>query len=146
MTTGKRLAVGIGIGLLTALRIAVGRPRAIRRARPYPQQARGVYRSGLAFGGSLGAGSMASDGCGPYCGGAGMIEGHIGAMLNPRLALMGDFFAAVRTWDDGYFTGTDLQRHLHHRCAVLGHRHHLAQGGRRARASAVRLRRLAGAG
>jgi hypothetical protein len=101
MTTGKRLVVGIGIALLTAL----GAASTAHAQYGYPTAPRGVYRSGLTFGGSLGVGSMVSDGCGPYCGGSGMIEGHIGGMLNPRLALMGDFFAAVHSWDDGYYTG-----------------------------------------
>src|SRR5262245_61034265 len=101
MTTGKRLVVGIGIGMLTVL----GSLSTAQAQYGYSGPPRGVYRAGLTFGGSLGAGAMQSTGCGPYCGGAGMIEGHLGGMLNPRLALMVDLFAAVHSWDDGYFTG-----------------------------------------
>jgi hypothetical protein len=68
-----------------------------------------MYRSGLVLGGSLGGGAISSDGCGPYCGSAGMFEGHIGGMLNPRLALMGDFWGGAHPWDDGIGTGTTYQ-------------------------------------
>jgi len=112
MTSGKRLALVFSFGLLatfgslSAAHAQYGAPRPYYGTPPAP---RGVYRSGLTFGGSLGLGAISSDGCGAYCGGAGMIEGHIGGMLNPRLALMGDFWGAAHRWDDGYGTGTTYQ-------------------------------------
>jgi hypothetical protein len=105
MTTGKRLVVGIGFALLTALGAA---PAQAQYGYPPPPPPRGVYRDGLTFGGSIGAGSISAENCGVYCGGSGMIEGHIGGMLNPRLALMGDFWSAGHPWDNGYGTGTTL--------------------------------------
>jgi hypothetical protein len=110
MTSGKRLAVAFGITLLTAFG-SVSAAQAQYAPRPYyaPPPPRGVYRSGLVFGGSIGAGATASSGCGVYCGGSGMIEGHLGGMLNPRLALVGDFFGSVHPWDDGIYTGQTYQ-------------------------------------
>jgi hypothetical protein len=63
-----------------------------------PPRGRGVYRDGLVIGGSLGFGgiSAADPGCGDLCGGVFAIEGHIGAMVNPRLALMADLWANLR--------------------------------------------------
>jgi hypothetical protein len=101
MTSGKRFAIAIGIGLLTAF----GSLSAAHAQYGYGAPPRGVYRQGLVIGASLGGGDMASQNCGPYCGGSGMIEGHIGGMLNPRLALMADLFAAIHPWDDGVYTG-----------------------------------------
>jgi hypothetical protein len=104
MTTGKRLVVGIGIALLTALGAAS--TAQAQYGYPPPPPPRGMYRNGLTFGGSLGVGTITATACGPYCGGSGMIEGHIGGMLNPRLALMGDLWGSIHSWDDGVFTGT----------------------------------------
>jgi len=110
MTSGRRLAVAIGIGLLTVFGSLSAAQAQYRGQRPYygppPMAPRGVYRHGLTLGGSIGGGAITSDGCGPFCGAAGMIEGHIGGMLNPRLALMGDFWGSAHRWDDGLGTGT----------------------------------------
>jgi len=109
MTSGKRLAVAVGIGLLTvfgslsAAHAQYGAPRPYYGAPPPP---RGVYRSGLVIGGSLGVGGIYAQDCGVYCGAAGMFEGHIGGMLNPRLALMGDLWGAIHAWEDIYGPGT----------------------------------------
>ena len=103
MTSGKRLAVAIGIGLLTVFG-SVSAAHAQYRARPYygppPSGPRGVYRSGLVLGGAIGPGVTSGPNCFSLCGFAGMGELHIGGMLNPRLALVGDVFAAARYWDD----------------------------------------------
>jgi hypothetical protein len=110
MTLGKRLAVAIGVALLTAFG-SLSAAQAQYAPRPYyaPPPPSGFYRSGLTFGGSLGVGGISSNGCGSYCGAAGMIEGHIGGMLNPRLALMADIWGTAHHWDDGYGTGTTYQ-------------------------------------
>jgi hypothetical protein len=109
MTSGKRLAVAAGIGLVTLFG-SLSAAEAQYRQRPYygaPPPARyGVYRDGLTLGGALGLGAILSDNCGPYCGAAGMFEGHIGGMLTPRVALMGDFWGSGHRWDDGAGTGT----------------------------------------
>ena len=39
--------------------------------------------------------------CGDVCGGGFSGEFHIGGMVNPRLALMGDFWGVFHPWDDG---------------------------------------------
>jgi hypothetical protein len=51
-----------------------------------------VYRRGLILGGAIGGGGISSKDCGDFCGGALALEGHIGAMLNPRFGIMGDFW------------------------------------------------------
>jgi hypothetical protein len=109
MTSRKRLAVALGIGLLTVFGSLSAAQAQYGAPRPYygpPPAARGVYRSGLVFGGSVGAGGIYAQDCDVYCGAAGMIEGHIGGMLNPRLALVGDFWGSVHPWEDLYGTGT----------------------------------------
>lgn len=59
---------------------------------PPPPPAYRMYRSGLIIGGALGFGGMSAYQCGDVCGFSGAGEFHIGGMLNPRLALMGDFW------------------------------------------------------
>jgi hypothetical protein len=59
-----------------------------------------MYREGLVLGFSLGGGTIATKDCPNVCGGAGMGEFHLGAMMNPRLALMGDFWLGARTFND----------------------------------------------
>jgi Outer membrane protein beta-barrel domain len=58
---------------------------------PPPPPRRGMYRDGLVLGVSLGLGNISAANCGDICGVGGALEFHIGGMLNPRLALMGDF-------------------------------------------------------
>ena len=102
VSSGKRVAVGVGIAML-ALMGSLSEAHAQYGAPPpyYPPPApRGVYRSGLILGGSLGAGSISAEACGTVCGAAFMGEVHIGGMLNPRLALMGDFWLGARGWSD----------------------------------------------
>lgn len=52
----------------------------------------GVYREGLIFGAALGFGQNDATDCGPECGGAIAFEFHIGGMVTPQLALVGDFW------------------------------------------------------
>jgi hypothetical protein len=106
MRSAKPLALAFGIALSTLLAGASSAQAQYGYPPPPPPPQRGMYRGGLTLGGSAGVGAISSQNCGPYCGGAGMIEGHIGGMLNPRLALMGDFWLGVHPWDDGYGTGT----------------------------------------
>src|SRR5262249_42977036 len=110
MTSRSRLAIGFCVGLLTlgaSLSSAhaqpaappprappppYGRPPGYGYPPPPPPPPRGMYREGLVLGFALGGGVIATKDCPNVCGGAGMGEFHIGAMMNPRLALMGDFF------------------------------------------------------
>jgi hypothetical protein len=60
---------------------------------PPPPPRMGVYRTGLFLGGSLGLGAItAADTCGDVCGFAGGLELHLGFMVAPRLALVGDLW------------------------------------------------------
>src|SRR6185369_13049751 len=77
---------------------------------PPPPPSRYVYRSGLVIGGSLGVGGIASsNNCGGDCGAAFAIEGHIGGMLNPRFALMGDFWLNAHSNPDPGVDSTTYQ-------------------------------------
>ena len=104
MTSGKRLAVAVGIGLLTVFGSVSAAHAQYRGQRPYygapPPAYSGVYRSGLTFGGSLGLGIIDGPNCTTVCGGAFMVAGHIGGMLNPRLALVGDAWLGARYFND----------------------------------------------
>jgi len=64
---------------------------------PPPPPPRGMYRHGLVIGGALGGAVIDAQDCGDVCGGSLSLEGHIGGMINPRLALMGDFWANIRS-------------------------------------------------
>ena len=57
---------------------------------PPPPRRYGVYRDGLVLGVGLGIGGISASDCGDTCGVAGALEMHLGGMINPRLALMGD--------------------------------------------------------
>jgi hypothetical protein len=118
MTSGKRLALALGIGIVTLLGSL---PAAqAQYAAPPPQYAppppyyppppppRGVYRGGLLIGFGIGAGDIQASNCGDVCGGAGAGEFHIGAMLNPRLALMGDFWINIHPWTIGGVSGQTI--------------------------------------
>ena len=49
--------------------------------------------------------------CFSVCGGGFMVEAHIGGMLNPRLALMGDVWLGSRYFDDVHLRNrVDLQQ------------------------------------
>jgi len=63
---------------------------------------------GLTVGGSIGPGSMSvhCDGCDEDAVGAIALEGHIGAMVTPRLGIMGDF------WGTWHFTGDFTTEHV----------------------------------
>jgi hypothetical protein len=58
---------------------------------PPPPPRSGMYRSGLVLGLGIGLGNISAQNCGDICGVGFAGEFHIGVMLNPRLALMGDF-------------------------------------------------------
>ena len=68
---------------------------------PPGAQPRGVVRSGLIFGGALGLGAIAPSGC-DNCDGLGSfaLQGHIGGMIGPQLALMFDASALYHVFED----------------------------------------------
>ena len=99
MTSRKRLVLALGIGLLTSF-ASLSAAEAQYGYPPPPPRPQGVYRSGFLFGGSLGAGIISGPDCFSVCGGAFMAEGHLGGMLNPRLALMGTAWIGGHYFDD----------------------------------------------
>ncbi len=112
MRSRKNLAVGLGIALLTLLgsfSVAQAQyappppPPPYYPPPPPPPPPRGVYRSGLVYGFSLGIGTFSFANCGDICGAAGMGEFHLGGMIGPRLALEGDFWGGVHAFSDQYF-------------------------------------------
>lgn len=110
MRSRKNLVVGLGIALLTLLgSFSVAQAQYAPPPPPYypppppPPPPRGVYRSGLVYGFSLGIGSFSFANCGDICGAAGMGEFHIGGMIAPRLALEGDFWGGIHAFSDTDF-------------------------------------------
>ncbi len=106
MSHRKNLIVGLGVVLLTVLGSvsiaeAQGYPPPYYPPPPPPPPPHGVYRSGLVFGFSGGIGAIHSDNCGDACGVAGLLEGHLGGMINPRMALMLEIWGADHPWSAG---------------------------------------------
>jgi hypothetical protein len=121
MTRATRLGLGIGIATILVLGAAstahaqyqapppgyYAPPPRYGYPPPPPPRRYGMYREGLVVGFALGGGGIASSGCAPgYCGGALSGEFHLGGMLNPRMALMGDVWGNIRGIDgtDGSFS------------------------------------------
>ncbi len=100
MVQRRLLLVGLAAAALTLLGSAAP-AEAQYYGRPYYARApRGVYRAGLVFGFSLGIGGISASSCGDLCGFAGVAEGHIGGMIAPNVAVMGDFWEGLH-----YFSG-----------------------------------------
>jgi hypothetical protein len=60
---------------------------------PPPRYRRyGMYREGLIIGGAIGFGGNNASDCGDECGSAFAFELHIGGMITPQVALVGDFW------------------------------------------------------
>jgi hypothetical protein len=104
MTSGKRLAVALGIGAIVILG-SLSTAHAQYAAPPSyfgPGPSRGMYRSGLVLGFGLGVGSITTDDNCVNCGGAaGGLEFHIGGMLNPRMAVLFEAWGLARDVDGG---------------------------------------------
>ena len=112
----KTLTLALGLGIALATVLGTASPAQAQYAPGYyppppppPPPPRGVYRSGLIFGGSIGLGGFWYSQCNDICGGAGAIEGHIGGMVAPRLAIMGDFWEGFHPFSSGGFSGTTYQ-------------------------------------
>jgi hypothetical protein len=102
----KNLIVGLGVVLLTVLGSvsiaeAQGYPPPYYPPPPPPPPPHGVYRGGLVYGFSAGVGAIHVNNCGDACGVAGLLEGHIGGMINPRTALMLEIWGADHPWSAG---------------------------------------------
>lgn len=67
-----------------------------------PPPPRGVYRSGLVFGGSLGLGEIVPTSC-DNCDGYGALglQGHIGGMISPDVAILFDIEGMFHPFEDG---------------------------------------------
>ncbi len=112
MSHRKNLIVGLGVVLLTVLGSvsiaeAQGYPPPYYPPPPPPPPPHGVYRGGLVFGFSGGVGAIHINNClADACGVAGMGEGHIGGMINPRTALMFEIWVADHPWSN---SGSSLE-------------------------------------
>lgn len=92
-----------------------GQPRGYGYPPPPPPPPR-AYRSGLTFGGGIGFGITSADNCGNECGGGFAFELHIGAMLNPQLAVMFDVSSVehsipntdIDTWNTNYLAAVQF--------------------------------------
>jgi hypothetical protein len=65
-----------------------------------------AYRSGLVAGVGVGVGALDATDCGGDCGGGLSLEGHIGGMLDPRVALLFDAWAIFHSNPDVSSTTT----------------------------------------
>jgi hypothetical protein len=104
MSHRKLLSISLGLGIVLATVLGTA-PAAQAQYRPGyypppPPPPRGVYRGGVVWGFSLGAGGLSMPDCGQVCGAVGLAEFHIGGMLAPRLAVMGDFWQSFRYFSD----------------------------------------------
>ena len=134
MTSGKRLAFAIGIGLHHDVRLFVGRRSAVRLPAT-PTRPRGVYRSGLTFGGSLGLGLIDGPNCFSVCGGGLHGRGAHRRHAEPAPGADGDWlgWAPATSTTPAIGTGSTYNSVLDGQPAVLGDRHHLDQGRHRLR-------------
>ena len=106
MKSAKPLALAFGMTLAILL---ANLPSAhAQYGYPPPPPPRGVYRSGLLLGLSLGAGGISAENCGFVCGGGFSGEFHVGGMITPRLALMGDFWGVFHPWSDAAGSATTI--------------------------------------
>ncbi len=105
MSHRKNLLLGLGVVLLTVLGSvsvaeAQGYPPPYYPPPPPPPPPHGVYRSGIIYGFSAGLGAIGFSNCSDMCGGAGLLEAHLGGMINPRTALMFEVWGADHPWSD----------------------------------------------
>jgi len=105
MSHRKTLIAALGVVLLTVLG-SVSVAEAQGYPPPYypppPAPPRGVYRSGIIYGFSVGLGAITASNCGDECGAAGLFEAHLGGMISPRAALMVEGWGADHPWTDSF--------------------------------------------
>ena len=106
MSHRRTLSIALGLGIVLATVLGTTSAAQAQYAPGYypppPPPPRGVYRGGLIWGFAVGPGDFTYSQCLGLCGFAPMAEGHIGGMIAPRLALMGDFWAGVHYFSSLY--------------------------------------------
>jgi hypothetical protein len=109
MSQPKKLLLALGVVLLTVLGSvsvaeAQGYPPPYYPPPPPPPPPRGVFRAGIVWGFAVGLGDVNSGTCpnaGNACGGAFVLEGHLGGMISPRAALMFEGWGADHPYSFG---------------------------------------------
>ena len=108
----KTLTFALGLGIALATVLGTASPAQAQYAPGYypppppPPPPRGVYRSGLIWGFGLGLGGFVYSDCADLCGFAPSGEFHIGGMIAPRLALMGDFWGGYHYFSNDLYNGS----------------------------------------
>ncbi len=109
----KTLTIALGFGIALAAVLGTAAPAHAQYQPGYyppppppPPPPRGVYRSGLILGAAIGVGGFTYSDCGDLCGFALSGELHIGGMIAPRLALMGDFWAGGHYFSNDAYNGS----------------------------------------
>jgi hypothetical protein len=105
MSHRKNLLLAFGVVLLTVLGSvsvaeAQGYPPPYYPPPPPPPPPRGVFRAGIVWGFGVGLGAVHNSGCSDDCGGAFLLEGHIGGMIAPNAALMFEAWGLDHPWSD----------------------------------------------
>jgi hypothetical protein len=95
-----RIAIGIAAAAVFVVTLgSASTAHAQYRQRYYAQPgyypSSGYSRGGLVVGFGLGFGALSADSCGDLCGSALSLEGHIGGMVDPRMALMFDAWTTI---------------------------------------------------
>jgi hypothetical protein len=114
--SAHRLALGIATAAIFAIAMGVSSPAHAQYGRRYyggpPGYYPTAYRSGVVAGLGVGVGALNADACGSDCGGGLSLEGHLGGMIDPRMALMFDAWAIFHsnpefnsTTTSGIYTG-----------------------------------------
>jgi hypothetical protein len=103
----------LGLGLATLVLLGLLGSGAVAQAQYYqqapppgygypppPPPRYGMYRSGLVFGAALGIGGISAQDCGDTCGAGFAFELHLGGMVTPVFALMGDVWVNTHSIPD----------------------------------------------
>jgi hypothetical protein len=104
MTSAKKLAIGVGLVVLTLFGTMSAAHAQYGAPPPYypPPPPRVSYRHGLLLGFGIGGGAITANDCTNCGGGAGGLEFHIGGMINPQLAIMFEIWGLARPLGDGF--------------------------------------------
>jgi hypothetical protein len=98
--TNLRLARWAGIAVAALVLCGTASVAHAQYRRGYYQQPGPAYypasgRYGLVVGVGVGFGALTADGCGDLCGSGLSLEGHIGGMVNPRMAVLFDAWGVI---------------------------------------------------